>query len=69
MDENRFEAIAADGYQETTDPKNSEVVIESVSLQPATQKVKSFVKCCIENHSSHVCGERRRELVPYTISG
>ena len=69
MDENRFETIAADGYQETTDPEKAKLEVESVSLQPTTQKVKSFVKFCIENQSSHVCDERRRELVPYTTSG
>ena len=69
MDENSFEAIAADGYHETTDPKKAKLVIESVSLQPTTQKVKSFVKLCIENYSSHVCGEHRHELVPYTTTG
>ena len=69
MDENRFEAIAADDYQETTDPKISEVEGETVSFHATTQKVKSFVKFCIENQSSHVLDERRRELVPYTTSG
>ena len=69
MDENRFEAIAADGYHETTDPKKAKPEIESVNSQPTTQKVTSFVKFCIENQSSHVCDERRRELVPYTTSG
>ena len=69
INENRFEVIAADDYHETTDPKKAKLEIESVSLQPTTEKVKSFVKFCIENQSSHVCDERRRELVPYTTSG
>ena len=69
MDENRFKVIAADGYQEPTDPKKAKLEIESVNLQPTTQKMNSFVKFCIENHSSHVCDEHRRELVHYTTSG
>ena len=69
MDENRFEAIAADDYHETTDPKKAKLEIESVSLQPTTQKVNSFVNFCIENQSSHVFDERRREFVAYTTSG
>ena len=72
MDENRFYVIdvsmPADGYQEPTEPKKARLEIESVSLQP-TQKLTSFVTFCIENHSSHVCDEHRRKLVPYTTSG
>ena len=69
MDENRFEAIAADNYQETTDPKKAKLELKSVSLHATTQKVTNFVKSCIENQSSHVGDESRRELLPYTISG
>ena len=67
MDRNRFKAIAADGYQKTSDPKNSEVEGESVSLHATTQKVKTFVEFCIENNE--VCDEHRLELVPCTTSG
>ena len=67
MDGNRFKAIAADGYQKTSDPKNSEVEGGSVSLHASTQKVKSFVEFCVENNE--VCDERRHELVPCTTSG
>ena len=69
MDLNRFEAIAADDYHETTDPKKAKLEIESVSLHATTQKVTNFVKSCIENQSSHVSDKRRRELVRCTTSG
>ena len=69
MDENRFKVIAADGYQEPTDPKKAKLEIDSVSLQPTAQKVKSFVKFCIENQSSQVNDECGHELVAYTTSG
>ena len=64
-----FKVTAADGYHNISDPEDSEHKGELLSLQPTTQKVNSFVKCCIENHSSHVCDERRHELVAYTTSG
>ena len=67
MDQNRSKAIAADGYQKTTDPEEAKLEIESVSLQSTTQKVNIFVKFCIENNE--VCDERRLELVPCTTSG
>ena len=64
-----IKVTAADGYHNTSDLENSELKGELLSWPPTTQKVNSFVTFCIENQSSHVSDERRRELVPYTISG
>ena len=69
MNKNGFKAISSFGYQKTTEPKNSKLEGDSLSLHPTTQKGNSFVKLCVQNKSSDVSDEHRRELINCTTSG